>query len=256
MDENQIDVRMEKTALHIKEGKIWEALSKFQSKAEHPSKNGSYEYTTIDKSGKQHTTIRKYATLDECISVNRKLLGDCGLSLTQFPYDDGVRYGIISILAHKDGDYIMSAYSAKPERDSLQGAGSAFTYLRRYAYNAMLMLASEDDDDAQLTERKEKAPEKMGKTPEKKGKVPGSPEQMSYDQKEQQSLNKEAEELFAPQVLKSVVDKINKAQTEDELKEIWSSLSEDARPNYVEYLSTRKSILKAHAEDQKKGKGK
>ena len=58
-----------------------------------------------------------------------------------------------------------------------------------------------------------------------------------------EELNAEAKEMFAPD---PIALSINKAQSVQELNKIYSSLSEEDKPNYIEKLSTRKAILKAN----------
>ena len=88
-----------------------------------------------------------YATLDECLTVNQKLLADCGLCVTQFPYNDGQKIGVITVLAHSGGEYIRNEYSVMPDKTTPQGLGAAITYLRRYSYTAITGTAGEDDSD-------------------------------------------------------------------------------------------------------------
>lgn len=66
---------------------------------------------------------------------------------------------------------------------------------------------------------------------------------------EAKTVNEQASEMFEPQkeeLNPEVLDKINKAKTQTELKNIWFELSDDDRPKYQEVLSTRKAILKAN----------
>ncbi len=116
--------------------KIFGALSKFQSKCEHPKKTATNPFFKS-----------KYAPLDSCITANQTLLGECGLSLFQTPVTKEGKLGLISLLTHSDGEYLQSEYFVKPDKDTAQGLGSAITYLRRYAYCSILGLAAEDDDD-------------------------------------------------------------------------------------------------------------
>ena len=66
---------------------------------------------------------------------------------------------------------------------------------------------------------------------------------------EAKTINEQAAEMFEPkkeELNPEVLDKINKAKTQTELKNIWFELSDDDRPKYQEVLSTRKDILKAN----------
>lgn len=86
----------------------------------------------------------KYSTLDNILSVIKKPLSDCGLQFSQFP--DG--NGLTTILMHQTGEWIEATYSVPLSKQDPQGAGSAITYMRRYALGAILGLATEVDDDA------------------------------------------------------------------------------------------------------------
>ena len=66
---------------------------------------------------------------------------------------------------------------------------------------------------------------------------------------ETKTINQQGTEMFEPQkeeLSPEILDKINKAKTQTELKNIWFELSDNDRPKYQEVLSTRKSILKAN----------
>lgn len=58
--------------------------------------------------------------------------------------------------------------------------------------------------------------------------------------------NKEATDMFEPELNQEIVDKISHAQTDKELKNIYTELSDDDKPKYLDKLSTRKAILKAN----------
>ena len=127
--------------MEIKDGKIFKALSDFQGKAEMPQKTATNPFYKS-----------KYAPLDVCLTQNQVLLQECGLAVTQFPYNDGAKIGIISILTHVGGEYIRSEYSVMPDKNTPQGLGSAITYLRRYSFSAITGTAAEDDDDGNSQE--------------------------------------------------------------------------------------------------------
>lgn len=112
---------------------IAEALAKFQ-KAVAPVKKGASN--PFFKS--------KYADLASIIDVIREPLADNGLSFAQFPSGEG---GLTSILMHTSGEFLQETYVMRPVDAKPQTAGSAITYMRRYALSAMLGIATEPDDD-------------------------------------------------------------------------------------------------------------
>lgn len=144
MENETVETIIEETPtfrMEIKDGKIFKALSDFQGKAEMPKKTG---YNPHYKS--------KYATLDECITVNQELMQECGLAVMQFPFSEGDKIGIITVLTHIGGEYFRSEYSVKPDKLTPQGLGSAITYLRRYALTAITGTAGDMDDDGNRDE--------------------------------------------------------------------------------------------------------
>jgi hypothetical protein len=90
----------------------------------------------------------KYATLDEVISVSKKILADNGFSVMQSPYNDGEVMGVETMFLHESGEYIKGKFGSKFTSQDPQKAGGLITYYRRYSLSAMLNVASENDDDA------------------------------------------------------------------------------------------------------------
>lgn len=84
----------------------------------------------------------KYAPLDSVLEAVRKPLADQGLVVVQI-LDDG---DLVTSLVHESGA-IMSGRVSLPPTTDVQAYGSAITYLRRYAIQALLGIAAEDDDD-------------------------------------------------------------------------------------------------------------
>jgi hypothetical protein len=83
-----------------------------------------------------------YAPLDTILAAVRGPLSDNGLVLVQ-TLDDGA---LVTSLLHESGGSI-SGRMALPGTNDIQGLGSAITYLRRYAIQAVLGIAAEEDDD-------------------------------------------------------------------------------------------------------------
>ena len=89
----------------------------------------------------------KYADLESVWDSCRTLLSDNGLSVIQFPgeYFDGTM-SLTTILAHASGEYISKEMSVPVTKPDAQGAGSALTYMRRYALAAVVGVVQADDD--------------------------------------------------------------------------------------------------------------
>jgi hypothetical protein len=97
----------------------------------------------------------KYADLQSVISATMPHLASFGLSVIQMPHaefgvDDAKMLTLTTLLAHKSGEWISSDLTLPAmmrERFDAQSVGSAITYGRRYALQAMLGVAAEIDDD-------------------------------------------------------------------------------------------------------------
>jgi len=126
-----------KTSESIKE--IATALSKAQS-----------EFEAITKDAANPFFKSKYATLDAIIKTVKPTLAKNGLSVTQG--NETTESGIIvtTYLMHSSGEWVESELSMPVVKNDPQGYGSAITYGRRYAYSAILGVATEEDDDGNL----------------------------------------------------------------------------------------------------------
>lgn len=98
----------------------------------------------------------KYADLPTVIECSRPVLTKHGLSVTQlFSHEeDGALY-LYTMLGHCSGQWIKSCIkvtvpqNSKQARNEMQDLGSCITYLRRYAYAALVGVVADVDDDAQ-----------------------------------------------------------------------------------------------------------
>jgi len=89
----------------------------------------------------------KYADLESVWDSCRSLLAENGLAIMQFPgeYFEG-SMTLTTILAHKSGEWIEQQMSVPVTKPDAQGAGSALTYMRRYALAAVVGVVQADDD--------------------------------------------------------------------------------------------------------------
>lgn len=92
----------------------------------------------------------KYAPLPDILNEVRPLLTKHGLAAVQETMTDrATGYGCVTIIVHKGGQWMeLGPTLLKPVKDDPQGAGSCYSYSRRYSLSAALAIASEDDDDA------------------------------------------------------------------------------------------------------------
>lgn len=119
-------------------GALASALAKAQ--AAFPTITRDKEVTVQTKSGGSYKF--KYAPLDKILSDVRKPLSDNGLSILQLLDEDT----LVTSLLHSSGA-LISGRTPIPQTEGIQAYGSAITYLRRYAIQALLGIAAEEDDD-------------------------------------------------------------------------------------------------------------
>lgn len=91
-----------------------------------------------------------YATLDDLISKTRPVLNEHGLSIQQFPHVSELGAPVLrTIIRHTSGETEQADTPLFLQKQDMQALGAAITYARRYAWGAVLGIASEHDDDAQ-----------------------------------------------------------------------------------------------------------
>lgn len=88
----------------------------------------------------------KYSDLNSVIDAMRVPFYENGLSYSQFPINDGDKVGVETILMHTSGEWLSSTLVFPTAKKDAQSGGSAITYARRYALQAMAGIPSEDDD--------------------------------------------------------------------------------------------------------------
>lgn len=119
-------------------GALAAALAKAQ--AAFPAVVKDKNVTIEKKNGGSYSFM--YAPLDSILEATRKPLTDNGIALVQM-LDEGA---LITSLIHEGGG-IVSGRLDLPAASDIKELGSAITYLRRYAIQAALGIAAEDDDD-------------------------------------------------------------------------------------------------------------
>jgi hypothetical protein len=89
----------------------------------------------------------KYADLESVWDACRSLLAENGLCVMQFPgeFIDGCM-SLNTMLAHSSGEWIKQTMEVPVTKPDAQGAGSAITYMRRYALAAVVGVVQADDD--------------------------------------------------------------------------------------------------------------
>jgi len=114
------------------------ALSTVQGKLTHAKKDSANPFFKS-----------KYADLESVWDACRDLLAANGLAVAQFPglYSDlDKSMSLTTILTHSSGEWISQEMSVPVTKPDAQGAGSALTYMRRYAVAAVVGVVQADDD--------------------------------------------------------------------------------------------------------------
>ena len=116
--------------------KLATALSIVQGKLTHAKKDSANPFFKS-----------KYADLESVWDACRSLLAENGLAVMQFPgeFVDGTM-SLNTVLTHSSGEFMSYQMSVPVTKPDAQGAGSALTYMRRYALAAVVGVVQADDD--------------------------------------------------------------------------------------------------------------
>ena len=103
--------------------------------------------TYAKKDSKNPFFKSNYADLESVWDACRDLLSANGLAVTQFPgeYFEGTM-SLTTIITHSSGEWMGQVMSLPVTKPDAQGAGSAITYMRRYALAAVVGVVQADDD--------------------------------------------------------------------------------------------------------------
>lgn len=135
------------------------ALSKAQEELDAAKKdNSGYGYN--------------YSDLATVIASAKPILAKNGLSVTQLVGDVGDNVSVTTILSHTSGQWFRSNASIPLIEmkgcNKAQCAGASLSYLRRYAYQAIIGQPSEDNDASSNGYSKSDSPKKkVGASPKK-----------------------------------------------------------------------------------------
>lgn len=122
-------------------GELFAALAKAQGQIRAAGKDGSNPYFKSS-----------YATLDSCWEAARSALSANGLSVVQtLESSASGAYSICTILGHASGQFICSTLPLLMAKQDVQSFGSAISYMRRYAFCALVGITQSDemDDDGE-----------------------------------------------------------------------------------------------------------
>jgi len=100
----------------------------------------------------------RYADLSSIIEASRGALTKNGIAVIQVPSSEGARVTVATRLLHASGQWIEGEVSATAKDATPQSVGSSITYLRRYALQSFVGVATADDDgESAQPERSAKA---------------------------------------------------------------------------------------------------
>lgn len=95
-----------------------------------------------------------YATLGAVIETAKPILAEFGLAVVQFPVSQEGRIGVRTALLHESGEFMEDVVTLVPESAKglsiNQSAGVTISYLRRYAYVAVLSMYADEDTDGDV----------------------------------------------------------------------------------------------------------
>jgi ERF superfamily len=105
------------------------------------------QLTFAKKDSKNPFFKSNYADLESVWDACRDLLSTNGLAIMQFPgdYVDG-NMTLTTVMTHSSGEWVAQNMSLPVSKPDAQGAGSAITYMRRYALAAIVGVVQADDD--------------------------------------------------------------------------------------------------------------
>ena len=109
------------------------------------------ELSNVAKTANNPYFKSKYAPLDAIIDATRPILLKHGLAISQTPLFLEGAAGVETTIIHKAGHSTTTTLLLPLKDQSPQGVGGAITYARRYALAAVLGIASEDDDDGNVS---------------------------------------------------------------------------------------------------------
>ena len=183
-------------------GKLTEALSKFQGSVQQPKLNKS---VTVKTNGGGSYKFQ-YADLGACVAAASPKLLENGLAVFQTIQGQL----LVTTLSHTSGEFINSQMPLNQQTlfsTSFQSIGSMITYMKRYAYCAILGLVADDDDDANAACGNE----------------------VQYHNKGQQANPQAATQQPASQgkltgaQLKKIITEVNAAQSIDDTMALWQN---------------------------------
>lgn len=224
---------MEYIPLHSEEtNELNAALAAFQGQVTQPTFNKCVNYGN---------TKFAYADLAECQRVARKALSDNGLSLNHTMNDDV----FIAELKHKSGQFMRWTMKIViPHK--MQEFGSMLTYLKRYSFCALLGIAGEADDDANIVDNTGKVPEQIVRPAPKPSITDSKPTPKSRAKKADEAIAEATRAMTLDADIKQAIAAVKACETIEQIKQVYNSCDEAIlnSPMFLGACTERKNYLK------------
>lgn len=171
---------------------------------------GAFSPIKKDRDGQVGHQKFKFADFDQLIAATRPALVANGLAVIQLIKSGADGASIVeTALVHESGASVASTVLvARPNFERVQDFGKLISYLRRYAYSAILCLAADDDDDgAKPLQGAERTPAKTedSKRPTTPGELPEYP-QAEFDKRLEDRRKRVASGELQPQRIVSMIE--------------------------------------------------
>lgn len=99
-----------------------------------------------------------YADLGAVLTAVMPALVKHKLAVLQLPCEMDGQPALMTLLVHESGEWIGTVAKTRPQKMDPQGVGSALSYARRYALQAVAGVTAEDDDDGEQAGRRPARP--------------------------------------------------------------------------------------------------
>lgn len=180
-------------------GKIAEALANAQADLRAAIKADVVRQKGKTQAGKEYEITYHYADLAEVMDCCREPLAKQHIAIIQMPTRERDGVTVITVLAHKSGEWFQSELFLPCSDVKPQAIGSAITYARRYALGAMVGVVTEPDDDGQAAAKKPRQQQDEPKSRLQKAAEQARPPAPPADTKGKAAEPAPAEPVAAPQ---------------------------------------------------------
>ncbi|MBO4551350.1 MAG: ERF family protein [Bacteroidaceae bacterium] len=183
-------------------GKLTEALSKFQGSIQQPKLNKS---VTVKTNGGGSYKFQ-YADLGACMAAAVPVLKENGLAVIQTIQGQL----LVTTLSHISGEFINSQMPLNQQTlfsTAFQSIGSMITYLKRYAYCAILGIVADEDDDGNTACGNEYQYQAKG--------------QKAQQGQQQAQQAQQQKPVVTGAVLKRAIEEVNAENSIDNLRTFW-----------------------------------